>query len=125
MLVYAGFDLEGDARALSEQEAEKLLPQVTLFMQRVGIAIDYAITHSNKAHAESDIWLLEDEEAETLARIYLKRARKIGWMAEVARQAHHLEDIGDAGRVARIVGKRLAATPLFYASNGGVGLWLK
>lgn len=101
------------------------MPQVTVFFQRVGIALDYAITHSNKGHAESDIWLLEDEEAETLARVYLKRAKKIGWMAEVARQVHHLEDVGDGVKVARIVGKRVAATGLFYASNGGVGLWLR
>lgn len=125
LLTYAGFDLTGDARALTEAESERYLPQVTVFFQRVGIALDYAVTHSNKAHAESDIWLLEDEEAETLARVYIKRARKIGWMAEVARQVQHLEDVGDGFKVARIVGKRVAATGLFYASNEGVSLWLR
>lgn len=124
-MTYAGFDLTGDARALTEAESERYLPQVTVFFQRVGIALDYALTHSNKAHAESDIWILEDDEAATLARVYIKRAKKIGWMAEVARQVQHLEDVGDAARVARILGKRVGATGLFYASNGGISLWLR
>ncbi len=125
LLTYAGFDLTGDARALTEAESERYLPQVTVFFQRLGIALDYAVTHSNKAHAESDSWMMEEEEAAVLARVYIKRAKKIGWMAEVARQVQHLEDVGDAARVARILGKRGAATALFYASNGGVSLWLK
>lgn len=124
-LTYAGFDLAGDANALSDEEVEFYIPQVAQFFQRVGIAIDYAVTHTNRAHSESDIWLFEDSEAETLARIYLKRARRIGWMAQVARQVHHIEDVGEAKDVATILGKRLVATGLFYGSNGGLGLWLQ
>lgn len=125
MLTYAGFDLKGDARALTEQEVEKYRPQVASFMQKIGIGIDYAITHSNKAHAESDIWVLTDEEAGTLADYYLKRARKIGWMAEAARQVEHIQSVGETGHVAKIIGERLIATGMFYPSNGGVEFWLK
>lgn len=95
-----------------------------MFFQRVGIALDWGVTHSNKAKAESEIWVFEDEEADKLADIYLKRARKIGWMAEVARQVQHLEDVGDASDVAAILGKRIIATGMFYPSNGGFGVWL-
>lgn len=124
-LTYAGFDLKGDARSLTESEVERYRPQVATFIKRVGMALDWGVTHSNKNHAESDIWMFEDEEADILAEIYLKRARKIGWMAEVARQVQHLEDIGDAGRVAKIFGKRFAATAMFIPSNGGFELWLQ
>lgn len=123
-LTYAGFDLQGDARGLTDKEQEELRPQVAMFFQRVGIALDWGVTHSNKAKAESEIWVFEDEEADKLADIYLKRARKIGWMAEVARQVQHLEDVGDASDVAAILGKRIIATGMFYPSNGGFGVWL-
>lgn len=124
ILTYAGFDLKGDARALTEQEQANLMPHVVTFMRRVGMAMDWSITHTNKNHNESDIWMFEDSEAEVLATIYLKRARKIGWMAEVARQVQHLEDVGDAGEAAAILGKRIVATGLFYPANGGFTPWL-
>lgn len=123
-LAYAGFDVTGDARALSESEQKDLLPHVTNFMQHVGIAIDWAITHSNKDHVECEIWSFEEDEAEILAKIYLKRARKIGWMAQVARQAQHIENLGDGKDVAQVLGKRLVATGIFYRANGGIELWL-
>lgn len=124
-LIYAGFDLKGDAKALKPDEIEKYKPKVAEFFKRLGIALDWSITHSNKAHAESEIWVFDDEEAEKLADIYLKRAKKIGWMAEVARQVEHIENIGDGADVAAILGKRLVATGMFYPSNGGIELWLQ
>lgn len=124
-LAYAGFDVKGDARSLTESEQKELEPDVARFIQRVGMALDYTITHTNAAHNESDIWTFEDEEAASLAKIYLKRARYVGWMATVARQAKHLEDLGEAQDVASIVGKRIGATMLFYHDSGGFKPWLR
>lgn len=124
VLAYAGFDVRGDARSLTSDEVDKLQPNVAVFMQRIGMVLDWVLTHANRAQEESDIWMLSDEEANTLAHIYLKRARKIGWMAEVARQVHHIEDLGDAKRFAEIVGKRAAASGVFVVSNGGLHPWM-
>lgn len=95
------------------------------FFKRLGLVFDWCITHSNKEKSESDIWMFDDAEAETLAIIYLKRASKIGWMAQVARQVEHVENLGDGKDLAEIVGKRLWATGMFYPANGGISLWLK
>lgn len=124
VLAYAGFDVRGDARALTSEEVERLQPNVAVFMQRIGMVMDWVLTHSNRAQEESDIWMLSDEEASSLAHIYLKRARKIGWMAEVARQVHHIEDLGDAKRIAEIVGKRVVASGVFIGTNGGIHPWM-
>lgn len=125
VLAYAGFDIQSDARALTDREVEEYLPKVSTFIKRVGIAIDWSITHTNKEKAESYIWVFEDEEADQLATIYLKRAKKIGWMAEVARQVEHIEDLGDGGTVAKILGRRVVATGVFYNSTGGFHPWIR
>lgn len=125
VLAYAGFDIKSDARALSEEEVYEYTPKVATFIKRLGIAIDWSVTHTNKEHAESYIWVFEDEEADQLAVIYLKRAKKIGWMAEVARQVEHIEDLGDGKTVAMIVGKRVVATGVFYNSTGGFHPWIR
>lgn len=125
VLAYAGFDVRSDARALTDKEITELTPKVAKFFQRVGTAIDYGITHTNADKDESYIWQFEDKEAEQLSVIYLKRAKKIGWMAEVARQVQHVEDVGDAKDIALIVGKRVVATGMFYNNSGGFKPWLK
>lgn len=124
-LAYAGFDVSGDAEALTEYEEKKYLPKVREFFQTVGTAIDLCVTHTNKLHMESDIWQFEEKELDALARIYLKRARRIGWMAQAARQMEHIADLGDGKDLAMIIGKRIVATPAFYISNGGFSPWLK
>lgn len=124
-LAYAGFDVRSDARSLSAEEIERYRPDVCRFIQRVGISLDWALTHSNRNHEECEIWVFEDDEATTLANIWLKRAKTIGWMAEVSRQVHHVEDLGDAKDIAAILGKRIAATPIFIGNNGGVEFWLQ
>ena len=124
-MLYAGFDLEGDADTLSDEEVEHYQPQAAAFLQRASVGLDYFVTHANAHHQESDIWFLEDAEADSLASIYLKRARRVGWMAQAARQVEHLETVGEAGTVARIFGKRLMATAMFIPANGGFKLWLR
>lgn len=120
----AGFDVSGGGDVLTDTEVETYQPIVAQFFLRVGVAVDYGITHLNREHAESDIWMLSEEEGVTLARFYLHRARAVGWMARVARQIEHAHDLGDGLAVAQIVGKRIVASPLFIASHGGIAPWL-
>ena len=117
-------DLDGDARPLADEEVEALQPTVAGFIQKLGIGMDWGLTHANKNRQESTIWLFEDEEAAILARAYLRRARYIGWMAQTARQVEHIVEAGQDVAVARILGKRIIASPVFIATNGGLGLWL-
>lgn len=123
-LAYAGFDVSSDARSLTQEEIDRYRPDLVQFIANTGVAINWALTHSNRNHEECEIWLFDDSEAVSLANIWLKRAKTIGWMAEVSRQVHHVEDLGDAKDIATILGKRIAATPIFIANNGGMEFWL-
>lgn len=123
-MVYAGFDLQGDADTLTAEDEQKFLPVVVGFIHHVGIGLDYGLTHLNRDKVESDIWTFSDEEAEAVARWYLRRARKVGWMAQAARQMGHLGTVGETKDVAWIVGKRLATSGLFIQQNGGLHPWI-
>lgn len=123
-LLYLGFDLSGDADALDEEDVVKYFPIVVSFVHRAGMGLDYGLTHLNRAKQDCDVWVFQESEAEIIARWYLKRARKVGWMAKVARQLDRVEAVGESKDVAWIFGKRLAASGLFLQSNGGVKPWI-
>lgn len=125
VLAYVGFDVGGSAEGLSVAEQEHYRPKMALFFQGVGGGLDWGLTHLNRAHAECEVWQFTDAEADTLAVIYLKRAAHIGWLARVARQVEHIEDVNEVRQLGGIVGKRVAASGLFVASNGGLSWWLR
>lgn len=128
-LTYAGFDLKGDADALTDAEVERFRPQIEKLISSVGMGIDWALTHANKNHVESSIWEFTDDELAKLADMYLRRAKMVGWMAEVARQAEHLNEasaIGvDAKDLGRIIGLRVVESGMFIPDHGGWEPWIR
>lgn len=123
-LAYVGFDVSGDADALTETEINSLMPTHIQFVQQVGMAFDYGLTHANAYHSESDIWVFDENEAKTVAHWWLKRSKKVRWMAQVSRQVPHMSSVGETTAVAKIVGERMAASFIFMHANGGFKPWI-
>lgn len=125
VLTLAGFDLTGDARPLSAEEAQQFEEPVADFIMKVGMGLDYLLWHANAQHEESDVWAIPEEMRIKYARFYLKRAKAVGWMAQSVRQVQIVQSLGSDGEVAWDVAKRLIASPIFIQSNGGFHPWLK
>lgn len=124
-LSLVGFNVNGDAEALTEDEALALMPKVSLAIQFAGGGVDLFFTHMNANHEECDIWTFEDQEATDLAVMWLKRAKRVRWMAQASRQVASIKDVQDLKRVGEIMGKRIAASVVFIPSNGGLKPWLR
>lgn len=125
VFAYAGIDVSGSAAPLNASEVDEYTTAIAELVVRIGVVLDYGLTHLNRDKVESDIWAFSEEESQILARFYLKRASRIGWMAKAARQVVRIKEAGDLPAVAEIMGKRMIASPIFVMSNGGVRPWIK
>lgn len=105
------------ARVLSVREAEKLKGDLADLIQDAGDYLDYSLSHLNRNGGKSDIWAFDDEEASTLAGVWISRGRK---SARAAAFIRYVVSQWAYVQVAMMLGGRFVETVAFMADNGGM-----
>lgn len=103
---------------LNRSEREKYRDSLKLVFQMVAEGIDTAMSYSNRAHATSEVWALDDEDALILVDAWLSVASRNKQTAYATRAI--IATQGNA-RALMLSGERLVNTYLFYLRNGGFG----
>ena len=104
------------ARVFDEDEADARRNDVVEMIIGYGNDLNDFLSMSNAAQARCDIWELDREEAEPLANIWLKRAKRDKRAAAVLRLAMEGDDYK---RSIIVLGPRLWRTAGWYPNNGG------
>lgn len=103
---------------LNRNEREKYRDTLKIVFQMAAEGIDTAMTYSNRAHATSEVWALDDEDALILVDAWLSVASRNKQTAYATRAI--IATQGNA-RALMLSGERLVNTYLFYLRNGGFG----
>lgn len=109
-----------NATALTVQEAEAIRANLEFGLRTILQAMDDAITHSNKAHAVSTIWVMDDEDIAFLVQEMLAAGLRIPAAAVAVRA---LANSVNQLKVGAILLPRFVQTWNHYATNG-IGVWM-
>lgn len=104
------------ARVFDEDEADARRNDVVDMIIGYGNDLNDFLSMSNAAETRCDIWELDRDEAEPLANIWLKRAKRDKRAAAVLRMAMEGDDYK---RSIIVLGPRLWRTAGWYPNHGG------
>ena len=108
--------LDEHGRLFSESDADETRGDVAQIIQDYGGYLDQFLTWSVRDTDACDIWSFTDEEADIIAGLWLKRAKKDRRAAAVLRMAL---DGDEAIQSALILGPKAIATAQWYPEHGG------